>query len=442
MLVSTVWFTSHILISSTDIPKDTARICIEAFFEYVYPIPGLCFIHRGTLMQTFLDGTLNSKLLLAICGVASRFTARVLPCFAAAGDGPKWLEAAEKQILQSPHLLRTDVAALALIAFDHGLSRRFSRLMGVLAFAIRMAYVMRLNHEDKDISFEGQEWRRRIMWGLWMMETTSCDDWPNLSFCRTESIHLQLPCNERSFNINVPVDVGSLRQQTQDPGKDGYGLATYLVRIHDIRRRTSTVVQLENSIRDFEQELESFHRLLPENHVMNRRNLSRRIYLPSRTTFVMLHIWWHETYINLYCETLNKIDEEETWPVSDPPATRPIEYYRSRYLQHAVAMSTIFSTILSSDNTVCISDPLLADCAWSAVKAITLTKPPALDGHKAFNPVPHLQSCADILMNSAQFYPTTMMVRERIIDILSNMEQILDHPQLASLPMNVSSGTK
>ncbi|PNP40606.1 hypothetical protein TGAMA5MH_07603 [Trichoderma gamsii] len=48
--------------------------------------------------------------------------------------------------------MRTDVSALILIAFGHGASRRFCKLMGLASFTATPAYVMVMNHEDPAVT--------------------------------------------------------------------------------------------------------------------------------------------------------------------------------------------------------------------------------------------------------------------------------------------------
>ncbi|KAK7215699.1 hypothetical protein V2G26_003702 [Clonostachys chloroleuca] len=55
------------------VPRSVALKHIEAFFTKIYPCQGNSFLHRGTLFQNFHSGTVDRKLLLAICAAASRF---------------------------------------------------------------------------------------------------------------------------------------------------------------------------------------------------------------------------------------------------------------------------------------------------------------------------------------------------------------------------------
>lgn len=213
--------------------KAIIREHIDAFFDNIYPIPGMGFIHRPSLMRTWLDGSHSPRLLQAICGVAARFTAQSRPNMAL--QGQRWLEEAEMHLQhRSTDLLRTDIAALILIAFDHGVSRRFLKHISTLASVTRLAVIMRLHHEVPNLVFRRQEWRRRLIWAIWAMDAISSGGCSDLSSCPTKLMHARLPCNERSYNFNVAVDVHPLGSR---PQSDGCGLSAYLVSILDVRRR-------------------------------------------------------------------------------------------------------------------------------------------------------------------------------------------------------------
>lgn len=208
---------------------------LDAFFEHVHPIPGLSIIHRGKCLQTWRNGTHNPRLLRAICGVSARFVSVAEPNHAARAAG--WLEEAEACIIQmKQEPLRTDIAALLLIAFNHGVSGRFLRLMAVTVVAVKLAYIMRLNYESPGLPFSAQEFRRRIFWSLWIFDTISggCGDSSSIS---TESIHLQLPSSNRSYILDDPVSTGHLGQSSNHATSVGCGVFTCLVRMLDIRRR-------------------------------------------------------------------------------------------------------------------------------------------------------------------------------------------------------------
>lgn len=201
-------------------------------------------IHRASLMRTWLDGSHNPRLLQALCGVAARFTALSRPAMAA--EGQRWLEEAEAHLLhRSTEPLRTDIAALILIAFDHCASRRFLRHVGTLACVTKLAFIMRLNREDPNAGFAPQEWRRRLTWALWIMDTLCAGLRNDSPCCPTNMVRVRLPCNERLFNFNIPVMVWRLEPGRFNMGSDAGGIAAYLISIMDIWRRIQERAMLQ-----------------------------------------------------------------------------------------------------------------------------------------------------------------------------------------------------
>ncbi|KAK1466065.1 hypothetical protein CTAM01_17046 [Colletotrichum tamarilloi] len=208
---------------------------IDAFFDFVYPIPCYGFIHKATFCQSWAQDTYNPRLLKAMCGLTTRYIA--------SGDGnrlqqaTRWIQESEMQLfmrLSEPSM--SDIEALMLTTLDHIIARRFSKMLVSACLAARLAFMMRLNYEDGRLSFLTQERRRRLMWGIYTMETLYSSGRTEFTGCPKETIHLQLPCHERSFTLDIPVMTEPLKPPENQCSLE-LGLMAYNIRVLDIRDR-------------------------------------------------------------------------------------------------------------------------------------------------------------------------------------------------------------
>lgn len=207
---------------------------IDTFFEYVSPIPCYGFIHRASFLHKWHQGRCNPRLLKTICGISVRFMKQS----PSNNDSAVWIDEAESAILQrlgSPTV--SDIEALILIALDHCMSRRFVKTLTSSCLAARMAYIMRLNHENTKLSFLAQESRRRLMWAIFVFDTLYSSGRSELTSCSAGTIHLQLPCHERAFSLDTPSITETLRPPTHGSTSTSIGTTGFLIRILDIRDR-------------------------------------------------------------------------------------------------------------------------------------------------------------------------------------------------------------
>jgi hypothetical protein len=214
--------------------KSTTRQHIDAFFDFVAPIPCYSFIHRTSFLHRWQQDRCNPRLLKTMCGVSARFMNQ----HSSLTEADTWIHAAEKEILLRLDMLAvSDVEALILIALDHCMSRRFVKTLTSSCLAARMAYVMRLNHENTRLPFLAQESRRRLMWAIFVFDTIYSSGRNELTSCSDGTIHLQLPCNERAFELDSPSITEPLRCVPGSAPSTNIGTTAFLVRVLDIRDR-------------------------------------------------------------------------------------------------------------------------------------------------------------------------------------------------------------
>lgn len=191
-------------------------------------------------MQAWSKGSLNDCLLRAVCGIASRFVFR--------GDkesferAAAWISEAEAQLLaRSGEPRMSDVEAWVLISLNHAFSRQFTRMLVSMSLAARLAYILRLNHEEERLPFLVRERRSRLMWSIYVLDTLYSSGRAEFTSCQRDTLLLRLPCGERSFSMDVPVMTESLTPTpgASHTGTSNLGTMAYCIRILDIRDQTN-----------------------------------------------------------------------------------------------------------------------------------------------------------------------------------------------------------
>ncbi|KAH9210428.1 hypothetical protein DL95DRAFT_307997 [Leptodontidium sp. 2 PMI_412] len=399
--------------------KGIVRQHIDAFFEYIYPIPGQSFLHRAIFLQNWSKGAHNPHLLQALCGATARFLATN---DAQRQKAASWINEAEDQVLRmitEPSL--SNIETLLIIIFDRLTSRKFGKVMALSALVVRFAFAMRLNYTDKKLTFVGQERRRRLMWSIFMSDTLLANGRADFTLVSAERIHLQLPCHERDFSFDIPVETELLKPTPGLDNQSNIGMMGFLIRILEIRVRiqkfTHEMVDRRNISPQARRELESlasevrqFSATLPPTYVLNERNFFLRAYTPERTTYIMLHVWWNLCYCDLYRFTIPGFHEALPDEILSDLPSEFLKHCRERCLKHAVDVSNIFESILKLGGDIFITDTALAICSLQCARIGTSLGPLVDEPLQRGDIVKKCTACSEILQKHSELYPTSRLL--------------------------------
>ncbi|KAF5101855.1 hypothetical protein D0Z00_000717 [Geotrichum galactomycetum] len=167
------------------------------------------FLHKPTFIPRVKQGKVNKTLLLALCGLTSRYSTH--PAIATsipyqAGEG--FIAAARKSLSEQfdEPTLET-VQALIFIVQNDFFKSKSKKAMIYVSLAIRMATTLELhlNSKDPTMSFTEHEERRRTYWSLLALDRLahSAPHW-QLQL-RTDTLQIQLPCKDYYYENNIPV---------------------------------------------------------------------------------------------------------------------------------------------------------------------------------------------------------------------------------------------
>jgi hypothetical protein len=213
---------------------NTARPYIDAYFEHVAPLYENGFIHRAIFLRAWSSGKVNPALVKAICSASASFMPDNL---ISATKRKEWRTEAETHVWSN--IGRPSMAVLqvlvVLISQNCALSR-FTALQPLLGIATKMAYLLRLNHENFQLSTTAREIRRRIMWSIFILDKRLAAGQSDLISCPKELMHIQLPSNERDFELAISNKTRALIPTHASEGDStSMGTRAYFCRLSQIR---------------------------------------------------------------------------------------------------------------------------------------------------------------------------------------------------------------
>jgi len=282
--------------------------------------------------------------------------------------------------LENPSTIK--IQALVLVMKHRILTKRFTSAFMLAAIASRFAYALRLNFENQSLCFLARESRRRLMWAFLTIDSGINGGQPDFTLLPADSLHIQLPCNERNFEFDLPQVTGHLSPLPAQPFPDDVGSLALHVRLLWMRSRVSyctknilkmpesEVAKLPQLIKVLSQELDTFNEHLPASFKFSESNLQLRAYSPRLCVFIMIHVWWRQCHCDLYRIVLTGL--KEALPKSSVSRLEPqfVSYCTRQCFEHAIAMCEIFRLILALDGGLPVTDLDLPVCAYQCARLL------------------------------------------------------------------------
>lgn len=212
--------------------KTIVRLYIDAYFEHISPLFENGFLHREIFLRAWASGKVDPALLKAVCSASAEF----VPSESTTSTRREnWRSQAEAYIwsnIGQPSM--TVLQVLVLVISQNFALSRFPTLQPLLGIAAKMAFLLRLNHENAKLSNTGREIRRRVMWSIFILERKLAGGQSDLISCRQDMIHIQLPSNEKDFELGILTRTGTLVPEDVDE-PSSMGTRAYFCRLSNIR---------------------------------------------------------------------------------------------------------------------------------------------------------------------------------------------------------------
>ncbi|KAH9904956.1 hypothetical protein F4778DRAFT_52890 [Xylariomycetidae sp. FL2044] len=350
------------------------------FFRHVHHVPVFSFLHRASLMQRYHAGMMDRALLLSLVGITSLLT-DLGP--GVREYGTRCIDECEKIVLhdlENPSTIKIQI--LIFVMKHRMMTRRFTSAFMLAATASRFAFALRLNYENPNLCFLARESRRRLMWSLMTIDSGINGGYPDFTLLPSESMHIQLPCNERNFEFDLPQVTEQLRPIPQRPFQDDVGSLALHVRLLWMRSRVlycvknvlamaeTELAQLPELIKVLSQELKGFNEQLPASFKFSESNLQLRAYSPRLCVYIMIHVWWRQCHCDLYRLVLPGLKEALPRSSIDRLDPQFVALCARQCFEHALAMADIFRLILLLDGGLPVTDLDLHVCAYQCARML------------------------------------------------------------------------
>jgi hypothetical protein len=351
----------------------------EAFFQHIHPIPLYSFFHKASLIQAFEAGLLQSGLVLSIMGM----TCQLLDMGPGMKEyGTECLKEAEKLVMADigqPSIIKIQV--LILLVRHHAQQRRFSNSFVLLALASRFAYALRLNREAPNLCFLAQESRRRMMWSLYIIDTTLAGGIRELVLSPTSAIHIQLPCQERNFEFDLAQETEPLQPKPKTPLSESVGSLGMYVRVLWLRHRILETTKeasisgqgldvLPTKMAELAAELDDFEASLPHSFRFSEKNILLRAYSPRLCPYLLVHVWWRQSYCDLYRIVLTGLEGALNADQLNQLDASFVSKCRRLCLENAKALSDIFRAFKALKNCCPVMELEVFACAYQCAKIL------------------------------------------------------------------------
>lgn len=348
-------------------PETLVLRALEVFFRTLHYIPVFSFMHQAVITESYRAGVLDKALVLALVGLTSSLAdlgpgTREL--------GTRYIDEAESILLkdmESPKISK--VQALILVIKHRENARRFGSVFMLTAIAARFVTALRLNYEHKAQPFLTREGCRRLLWSLFMIDTHIAGGYQDFALLPADIIHVQLPCHEDTYKLNLPSATPSLHDGNTalagSTAMEELSPLAQVIRVRWLRHRVlaftkkAAVLKLDRSldveVRVLQDELDSFLASLPPNLHFSEDTARLHSYSNTFSAFATIHIVWYTTHCILYRLTMHGIKEALPSQVIDSLEPAFVEHCRRQCLEKSRGMAEVFRTVTCSGmNMACV----------------------------------------------------------------------------------------
>jgi Fungal specific transcription factor domain len=332
-------------------------------------------MHQAAITESYRAGVLHKSLVLALVGLTSSLVnlgpgTREL--------GVRYIDEAESILLremETPTLSK--LQALILIIKYRENTRRFASVFMLTAMAMRSAIALRLNYEHPSQPCLTREGCRRVLWSLFMIDTHLAGGYQDFTLCPADIIHVQLPCHEINYKLNLPSQAPNLSSSTT---AEELSPLAHVIHVRWLRHRVlaftkkTAVLKLNRplniEVRAFQQELNTYIASLPTNLHFSAHNARLHSYSDTFSAFATIHIVWHTTHCILYRLTLHGMKEALPSHVIDDLDPSFVYDCRAQCLEKSRTMAEVIRVVTLSGVDITLMDLDMAVNAYQCARML------------------------------------------------------------------------
>ncbi|KAF5674173.1 NirA-like nitrate assimilation regulatory protein [Fusarium heterosporum] len=395
-------------------------------------IPDELVAGLATVIQRCRDKTIDRALQLAICAITATYFDKHQD------ERHEWAHEAESLIierLEEPSIFKIQ-ASLLLIRYRAAVGQ-FPRAFIMAGLTARWTVALRLNYEHSKLSPVAQEVRRRTFWSLYLLEDSFCVGIKEFELFDSETIHLQLPCEDEDFHQERHVATGYLQ-----PGKglepEVLGPRAALVRLAFVRR---VIIRLNRRISMKEVNLQELFYLM-ERFQNDLLRLKTKLaphdqYPPSNPgethpspVYAITHMSWHQCHCDLYRIFLTEFPDSTPHASIEGPSASEKALMKEKCLYHAEQIVDVLSYFAEYKNEKDMLEFDAAICAYHSARLILFGTYTSRDntGLQMQTAISKAQLCLDMITQYFAFSAQLKSMRQELERVLQQHKLWLDTP--------------
>ncbi|KAK7965301.1 fungal-specific transcription factor domain-containing protein [Apiospora saccharicola] len=318
---------------TTLLKRDIILQHMDVYFEAFWYVPCQGILHPATTYRQIEENCLPPYLAAAVVSITSTMVTNISQGRLLAAQCN---EQVEQYVMRQFGHMDPDLLVLqAFVTTYNWMSGPLSKVWMWTSTAARLARCLGLTHEPEYRPEEGgfarQESLRRAVWQIWIIDRYLSGGFEEHVLLPSSSMQLKLPCNDDVFRQGLPSTEATLHEVPLQPNHGDFSLNAAHVRLLNLRtqilssmKRLSEALQNPQvpsptsehfmaTVNNLQVLMVRFKDTLPDRVRLSPQSLQDHLNRPDRTSFLTLHLWVAQTYVDLYRFSLPKLAD------SSPP---------------------------------------------------------------------------------------------------------------------------
>ncbi|KAH8881842.1 hypothetical protein GQ53DRAFT_832140 [Thozetella sp. PMI_491] len=391
----------HTALEKRLLSRDVLTRHVDAYFVYLYPLPGYDFFHRTSMLEDLHNDQITPILSTALCASVAMYVSRSKESRQISVEWARETDAYILSNLNSLNVLNLQVIVLSM--FHHFVYRQFGRVWLMHGLATRLVVGLQMNSEAS-VGAEGagvasRECLRRLAWAVFVHDKLHCGGVEEFVALPSHWMRIRLPLNENDFRHEQDRHVQRLDELDAGLSCEDLGISGYMVMLARIRypvlkygresltetkvvilTRESTINEAEAilaPISRLQGQLEAFLAGLPPHLTLSDRNILAHSATPEFVSYLSLHMWYFQCCCDVFRICLPGVFRESA-PASllaNVPGDL-VPKWRSLAVSCALKMASTWQRLLEMRATGALSVPgdLLALSPAGCVSIYQCTK--------------------------------------------------------------------
>ncbi|KAK7952568.1 uncharacterized protein PG986_008296 [Apiospora aurea] len=318
---------------TTLLKRDIILQHMDVYFEAFWYVPCQGILHPATTYRLIEENRLPPYLAAAVVSVTSTMVTSISQGRQLAAQCN---EQVEQYVMRQFGHMDPDLLVLqAFVTTYNWMSGPLSKVWMWTSTAARLARCLGLTHEPEYRPEEGgfarQESLRRAVWQIWIIDRYLSGGFEEHVLLPSDAMQLKLPCNDDVFRQGLPSTEATLHEVPLQPNHGDFSLNAAHVRLLNLRtqilgsmKRLSEALQNPQvpsptsehfmaTVNHLQVLMVRFKDSLPDRVRLSPQSMQDHLSRPDRTSFLTLHLWVAQTYVDLYRFSLPKLAD------SSPP---------------------------------------------------------------------------------------------------------------------------